>query len=162
MKFHLLFKKLFLMYDNSYKMFHVLALIAIAIISFLFCKLDVTLDESKTGTLVTTLGILTTFFLIATEKVDTYSINRIFTYPKTIRSIIFFKKKSFTDGKLHKNTIFSVVFTNVVLVFFLFVFYLLNLDLRYILISSTVYLFFGFTYMVLIWNLGINESNINK
>lgn len=149
-------KKVLQIYDHSYKKFHIVALISIAILSFVFNHFNIQFDEEKTGTLVTTLGILTTFFLIATERINPDTINKIFTSRKTIISILRFKQLVFTDGKLHKNTIFSIILTNVILIFFVFVFYLLNLDIRYLLISSTVYLFFGFMYMVSIWNLGLN------
>lgn len=159
MKIRLIFKKLILMYDHSYKRLHLAALIIVFMISALFYRLNIHWEDNKTGTLVTTLGILTTFFLIATERINPDVIDKIFTAPKSIFSILKCKKLVFTDGKLHKNTIFSIIFTNVMLIFFVFVFYLLDLDIRYILIASTVYLFFGFTYMIAIWNLGLSIND---
>lgn len=165
MKIRSMFKKLFLMYDHSYKKLHLVALCIVFLVSVLFYRLNIQWEDSKTGTLVTTLGILTTFFLIATERINPDVIDKIFTAPKTIFSIFRLKKLVFTDGKLHKNTIFSIIFTNVMLIFFVFVFYLLDFDIRYILIASTVYLFFGFAYMIAIWNLGLSihdHENQNK
>jgi len=150
-------KKILLVFDNSFKKIHLVCLPTIIILSLLFTHLDIEISESIFSTLITTLGIVTTFFFITVDRIDFRKLEDSFRTPKYVFNFRRFKFQPYTEGKLIKDTIFVLVILNVMFVFSIFIIYIFQMISYILLITSITYLMFGFLYVVVLWHLGVDK-----
>lgn len=157
MNYFMFVKHIFKIINNSYKKITLFPMLFF-IPSYFFISNLVNVNVGSYEVLISTLGILTTFFLLSVEKIDTKAIQKKLTVETEIYSFIKFKKVGFTEGKLITNTIFSFVIINVVLVFTTFILFVFGIISFLIVMLNIIYLLLGFIYTVVFWSLHLTEK----
>lgn len=145
-------RKIFSVIDNSNKLIHFIAIMASLIIYIFFIQFKIELTEDKYSTLMTTLGIMTTFFFITVENVK-YELVLKFVKLKKIFSIGALQFVEFPEGHLIKNTIFTLAIMNTIIIFVIFITFIFGLTIDFLLFLSVIYLSLGFLYTIVLWHI---------
>lgn len=139
-------QKIFRLVNFSYKGIHLFLVIVSAILYCVFNYLGKWISSDEYLGILNSIGILSTFFLLAIEKIDYRALRS--EYKKEVK----FGRKVFSEGQVLVNTIFSILIVEVVLLgiqYLLFIFKYFNVAL---LILSLLYMISGFIVVVGTWH----------
>ena len=104
-----------------------------------------------------TLGILGTFFVLALDKINFVKILK--SYVRDVHVPL--TSKTVPEGSLLTNTLFSIFIVEVLLITLQYIMYMFEIKLIFLLILSTCYMLIGFIFVVCVWH-GIEIHSDDK
>lgn len=150
----LLFKFTMKLFKQSYysiRSAHYLVLLLSFLIYYLF-KDKINIDFSKEYiSILNTVGILSTFYILAIEKLNFKEL--VSRYKNMVKSgILFGRKTKISQGDQITNTFFSFIIIEVVLLSVQYILYIFNLIYPLLLILSIMYMTVGFILAIGTWH----------
>ena len=138
--------KIFRIIRFSYKGIHVFLLILSLIFYALYYYFGSYMDPDSYLGILNSIGILSTFFLLAIEKIDYQGLRNDY------KSEVKFGRDSFSEGQILVNTFFSMLIVEVLLLGLQYILFIFNFQTQYFLFLSILYMISGFIIVVGTWH----------
>lgn len=146
------FLKLPKLFIFSYKKVHLFVIITSIVIQIglnvRLSKIDNPAIYNDYLSILNSLGILGTFFVLALDKINFTKILKNFAKDTHVS----FTSKTVPEGSLLTNTLFSIFVAEVVLITLQYVLYMFEIKFIFLLILSTCYMLVGFVFIVCVWH----------
>lgn len=148
-KFFMKIPKLFI---YSYKMVHLITVMMAIIIQICLnvrlANIEAPIIYQDYLSILNTLGILETFFVLALDKINFVKILK--NYIQMVHVPL--TSKSLPEGSLLTNTLFSIFISEVLLITIQYLLYMFEVKNLFLLILSTCYMLIGFIFVVCVWH----------